>query len=199
MGEARPILFNADMVQALLSGRKTQTRRIVKPQPIERLGLVYFKTYENFGFNKEGLKAIGCFELGCPFGKVGDLLWVRETLECANGEAIGYPADGMWLPNDPWIWKRRTLPSIHMPKWASRLTLEITDIKVERLFDITDKDCIAEGCEGCESLYYSPHDEFFELWKSINGQASLDSNPWVWAISFKVHNKNVDELLKEKI
>jgi len=82
----------------------------------------------------------------CPYGKPGDLLWVRETIEKALGYGgIGYPADGTWYPDSAWEWKRNTVPSIHMPRRLSRLTLETTGVRVERLQDISEADAVAEG------------------------------------------------------
>lgn len=145
----RPILFSGPMIRALLDDRKTQTRRVVKPPP---------KWAERYPIcNPSGMAAghqvwwwdgqyerVGVAQ-DCPYGAPGDRLWVREALECANGEALGYPADGTWLPNTEWQWQRKKIPSIHMPRWASRILLEITDVRVERLTGISEADAIAEG------------------------------------------------------
>ncbi len=194
--KARPILMNAAMVQATLEGRKTQTRRIVKPQPPEGFD-------EHIHYQVQNNIAVGFAPRICPYGKIGDLLYVRETL-CSDGENDWlYSVGSEYVDEEyPEEWRKRnahrmSIPSIHMPKWASRITLEITDIRVERLIDISYDDCIAEGCTGCQALYYSPHDEFFELWRSINGQASLDANPWLWAIEFEVHKCNFEDFKKE--
>lgn len=115
-----PVLFSAPMVRALLEGRKTQTRRIVTSQ------------WSNLKMRHE----------------LGErcLLWMRETIERAQEwGGIGYPADGTWFPNSAWIWKRDAIPSLHMPRWASRLTLEVTDVRIQRLQDISEQDAIAEG------------------------------------------------------
>lgn len=185
----RPILFNPEMVRAILEGRKTQTRRIIKPQFYE--------------------KPSDILMWPCPFGKVGEHLWVRETF-CdwgAGSNRIQYKADTSDLDEEmsrqamgKIIWT----PSIHMPRWASRLTLEITEIRVERLRDISEDDAMAEGVEfdhGWEGepsygyLDYLSADESFKfltakrsfqsLWESINGENSWSKNPWVWVVSFK--------------
>lgn len=173
------------MVRATLEGRKTVTRRVIKPK---------------FGgaIIAPGGRGIALESLGdtiktnlCPYGVSGDRLWVRETLEKANGVAVGYPADGSWLPCTPWMWKRNKVPSIHMPRWASRILLEITDVRVERLQDITPEQALAEGVKSCERDLdpvgndYSPYELFSMLWTSINGMESWNTNPWVWAVEFK--------------
>ena len=159
----RPILFSTPMVRALLEGRKTQTRRVIKP--------IHFK-------------GEGAHVNNCPFGKTGDILWVRETLEKANGEAVGYPADGTWFPNTPWRWKRDTLPSIFMPRAFCRLRLEITGVRVERLRDISCDDAVSEGWPGTESAE-APQRWFRSLWWKINGEESWAANPFVWVVEFK--------------
>lgn len=167
------------MVQALLDGRKTMTRRIVKPQP-EGMDLSagsYNTHLEGFGVCSNQVK--------CPFGKVGDLLYVREKLECANGEALGYPADGTWFPNDPWIWKRKTLPSIHMSRHYSRLTLEITDIRVERLQDISALDAMQEGIDvpppsGADVTNVSMPEGYNEMSKKRQEQLLKDTSRAVY-------------------
>ena len=141
------------MVRAILDGRKTQTRRVVKPKPDDS-GL----------WNNDK----------CPYGKPGDRLWVRETF-FVDGPRIQYRADHHGAPKET-IWK----PSIFMPRSASRILLEITDIRVERLHDISADDEKKEGI-------YSPIHEllFWALWQKINGPESWDANPWVWVITFK--------------
>lgn len=230
--KTRPILFNSDMVQALLAGRKTQTRRIVKCGNDNNIP---FKIYiEKYG------KEIKCrnhvldersWDFS-PYGKKSDLLYVRETFVCGipldgddmpiignDGECVyktWYAAsspdltwdnDGEKDHNNP-PWK----PSIHMPRWASRLTLKITDVKVERLQDISEEDAIAEGIikwpheddyaygyEGCSPCgHATPTGAYRALWESINGSGSWDLNPWVWAISFEVIEQNIDDYLKRQ-
>lgn len=213
----RPILFNADMVRAVLDGRKMQTRRVMKVQP--HAGV------RNSPFVKSGIEDGHGKELVCPFGEVGDRLWVRETWSVVNhafdddglmidyvpdrpakavhekpfgrgyysGHAI-YAADGgfTWGDDDGCAdgrscWK----PSIHMPRWASRITLEITGVRVERLNSMTEKGALAEGCLGghdsIPGYQYSatPHEHFHHVWQSIYGADSWQANPWVWVIEFK--------------
>jgi hypothetical protein len=201
----RPILFKGEMVRAILSGAKTQTRRVMKVHPCWVNG-----------------------EIGnpCPYGQVGDRLWVRESFqpffddECdgdgrlANWKTgenyhCSYPAtDGIHEFVDQEDNLRSTVkPSIHMPRWASRVTLEITSIRVERLKDISDNDAIAEGIytklqkedtahgdmwmgtriDGSEVVLMpgAPRLDYRDLWESINGAGSWDANPWVWVVEFR--------------
>lgn len=190
----RPILFSGQMVRAILEGRKTQTRRIVKPQPrVLNNGMWYvpFKNEINWIFNYIlGDKVMAYAKF--PYGKVGDRLWVRETFhEYSHG--ILYRADmpmrwdaentehgeAVTLKAEDYKWK----PSIFMPRWASRITLEITGVRVERLNDISEEDAIAEGIT--HRTMNCPKVEFRHLWESINGEGSWDENPWVWVIEFK--------------
>ena len=161
----RPIIFKGEMVKAILDGRKTQTRRVVKN--VEDL-TVFFRDDK-----------FGC-PFKCPYGKPGDRLWVRETwadVNTSEGPAICYRADG----DVQIIWRS----SIYMPRWASRITLKILDIRVERLQDISEKDAIAEGIQ--PSDYAKPKAAFMRLWDSINAKKpgkSWKDNPWVWVIEF---------------
>ncbi|VAC12397.1 Uncharacterised protein [Enterobacter hormaechei] len=190
------MIFNGEMVRAILDGRKTQTRRIVKVQPdTPEFGLrriiessianeigMYFWSQED----ARGIKARSK-QFYCPYGDVGDRIWVRETFspvpdheEPAGCSAILYAADGNG-PYGKWV------PSIHMPRWASRITLEITGVRVERLNSISDSDASKEGCciadmESGDCL----SDVFARLWTSIYGDESWKVNPWVWVIEFKV-------------
>jgi hypothetical protein len=175
----KPILFSTSMVQAILEGRKTQTRRVIKPQPGPELKFFGWQvpeyTHVAFGNN---------FRIESkhrnPYGQSGDLLWVRETWKNADfPEAEGpyeYKAS-MADINAGWnkgIWK----PSIHMPKHAARIWLRVKDVKVERLQEISYADAKAEGVE-------YPHD-FYDLWFKINGPLSWNANPWVWVVEFEV-------------
>lgn len=190
----RPILFNDEMVRAILEGRKTQTRRVIKPQPEQPAPGSYFDAYNGgpqwnwwAADNRQHLDQI----IKCPFGKPGDRLWVRETFadEAGGtrnfpGEHIYYRADGDGVDLQGGCWK----PSIHMPRWASRITLEITGVRVERLQEITLGDICKEGL--ASSIYdFKPVQAGFlafeELWESIYGPDSWDANPWVWVIEFK--------------
>ncbi|MBK3454968.1 MULTISPECIES: hypothetical protein [Pseudomonas] len=209
----RPILFSAPMVRAILEGRKTVTRRAVKIQPhIDASGnfCVGSSNYGQDGYGKPVTKHFvnGC----CPYGKPGDRLWVRETWYCDHfevmrgpylkpdnldiGEALDdgtlvYAADGLtpYEQEQP-TWK----PSIHMPRWACRILLEITDVRVERLQDITYEQAAAEGVhrgplrEWCASdeggaCHKYPVPAFRDLWQSVGG--NWDANPWVWVVEFK--------------
>jgi len=206
----RPILFSAPMVRALLDGTKTQTRRVVKPRPDWAMGKrCMLQPHELAGEVNQGEYS------NCPYGQPGDRLWVRETWcgeidghtsqliynEDGNTYKCLYRADGHHVVLDdgdgftktnkdgseasPWK------PSIHMPRWASRITLEITGVRVERLQDISIADAMTEGVvetndtlrglEPCMEWRYAYED----LWKSINGPGSWDLNPWVWVIEFK--------------
>lgn len=173
----RPILFSAPMVRALLDGRKTMTRRIVKPQS----RIVVHD-------NGQALTDRGWLpELDNPYGNVGDRLWVRETFDAPPGSdnpgEVVYRADyDHREPQHTWQ------PSIFMPRWASRLTLEIESVRVERLQDISEADAHAEGVSiiGPDGDHFEDYrDGFAWLWGKINGPGSWDKNPWVWAISFR--------------
>lgn len=193
----RPILFNAQMVRAILAGTKTQTRRVVKPQAGAEVVPVLL--------NNRG-------EWPCPYGKPGDQLWVRETWQHSNHPfgpadescAIFYRADywddphGMDGEKSPEGKYREWRPSIHMPRWAFRIMLEIVSVRVERLWVISEADAMAEGADlahfgvdayglpsGCAVMSISHRAGYIELWESINGPGSWDANPWVWVVEFK--------------
>lgn len=194
----RPVLFNAEMVKAILDGRKTQTRRPIKRQPVAGIEIVNGKWFSlsepsplsnNYRIGKS---------IDCPFGIPGDRLWVRETwahvpLKESDGGQGGktgaiYKADGEHafdeMPEE-WDFLGKWKPSIHMPRWASRITLEITGVRVERLQDITEEDAHREGIpdwNGPEQTF-SPKIRFKELWESI--YKNWQQNPWVWVIEFK--------------
>ncbi|MDE8557004.1 hypothetical protein [Pantoea vagans] len=233
----RPIIFNADMVRAVLDGRKTQTRRIVNGVPSSH-------DFHGWVLSSTSAKDEGkaCWAIGkspllnkpirvrCPFGEVGDRLWVRESFYehgrwqgggydpedsyFVSDKKVLYPADGIQRPaerkrEDFW----RSRPSIHMPRWASRITLEITGVRVERIQDINHDDSYAEGIhtevwdQTVVAKNYRETDAFFQfwsedmdhyvemdelycqsfgsLWQSIYGDDSWQANPWVWVIEFK--------------
>lgn len=209
----RPIIFSAAMVRAILAGEKTQTRRIVKPQPIGNAD-VQFRLAASVTL--EGGK-----QLRCPYaGKRGEALprlWVRETCrahELDSGlDGVLYLADNAFIPienteeaSERWVElatygmtksgrvERRIVPSIHMPRWASRIAIEIVGIRVERLNDISEEDALAEGsrawsAEQATPVRDIPQEEtrliYRQLWESINGHDSWDDNPWVWVIEFR--------------
>lgn len=213
---ARPILFSAPMIRALLYGRKTQTRRVMKPQPIGFWGKL-----------TEDCIIPGVIEgprdhfWRCPYGKPGDLLWVREAIcigyDLGDGSATAIPFDGcekfrkaFYRATDddkPDEAKRPWRPSIHMPRWASRLTLRITGVRVQRIETISQDDAVAEGppcwiCGGrvdglsenecgCFHSRTEAGPSFAHLWDSINGAGSFDSSPWVWALGFEVIKANI--------
>lgn len=189
----RPIIFNPEMVRAILDGRKTQTRRVIKLS--HERGMVNPVIR---GRNGE-ISSISCrlAPTLCPFGQVGDQLWVRETFgtqvrrdglggtgefrvyRASNPDAVKYTtACGKSVPV-------KWTPSIHMPRWASRITLEITAVRVERLNSISDGDAINEGCSTADMKSGDcVADVFARLWSSIYGGESCSANPWVWVIEF---------------
>ena len=187
----RPILFGNPMIRAILEGRKSQTRRVVKPQPDDCMvqqGAVY-RHPRNIG------RYIGNTERApCPYGVPGDRLWVRETWRQDPGErGVDYRANGKpaSINHDEyarWTWR----PSIHMPRAVSRITLEIVDVRVERLQEIKEDDAKAEGCsplvESDGSVTCGRRKTVFrELWDSINAKrAPWASNPFVWVLEFRM-------------
>ncbi|HDU6142406.1 hypothetical protein AAHU67_06645 [Klebsiella pneumoniae] len=207
----RGMIFNGEMVRALLSGRKTQTRRIIKDCTVGRDQISKFIQIEK--------KFIGCYPEDvpelirecCPYGIPGDRIWVREafrvhsratdvaTLVYKASERNSWTEQTHRVPvavcNKPATPEKWT-PSLHMPRWASRILLEITDVRVERLNSISQEDAQAEGLEltGWRPTYsdpdsggevMTPYDNFAELWSSIYGDESWQANPWVWVIEFK--------------
>ncbi|EPX3097459.1 TPA: hypothetical protein L9Q10_001081 [Klebsiella pneumoniae] len=195
----RGMIFNGEMVRALLSGRKTQTRRIIKDCTVGRDQISKFIQIEK--------KFIGCYPEDvpelirecCPYGIPGDRIWVRETWNKYGG-LLTYRADHDWIDDmrKETVCTAKWVPSIHMPRWASRILLEITDVRVERLNAISEEDARAEGiidggclncgepepC-GCANPEPDAADAFAYLWQSIYGQESWNANPWVWVIEFK--------------
>lgn len=193
----RPILLSGDMVRAILDGRKTQMRRVVKPQPeitLDDYGNGVIQTSQWKDDKRLSLRVWldgKGFNDFCPFGKVGDRLWVRETWAPTK-----YPATENYVYKTGFDVKpsfiERWYPSIHMPRQASRITLEITRVRVERLQDISEEDAIAEGFNSNrllswnEFVNYSAVHYFKKTWDSINAKKHpWDSNPWVWVIEFK--------------
>jgi len=220
--KARPILFSSPMINALLDGRKTQTRRIVKPprqwpenshpDPFAMPPAVWWWNgkHHRVGVRQE-----------CPYGSVGDLIWVREAFaplivnDWPNpvGPVI-YRAEGTHEE-----YPGRWIPSIHMARRFSRLTLRITDVRVQRLQEISEADAQAEGLEAidfpygrfwrnyllsdseaqCSPMLETPRESFLSLWDSINARRGYgwDVNPWIWALSFDVIHANVDQVPRE--
>lgn len=223
-----PILFNAEMVRAILAGKKTQTRRPVVPQPFIGIDELHGNDLRGrapydcecnetgrtigYGFQDDDYRVYKC-----PFGCIDDHLWVRENFRYGtrdNGQSvIVYVADGEVrelfaseggegdLCKTGRIINERVgmgpcRPSIHMPRWASRITLKVTDIRVQQVQEISEEDAIAEGCSGSFLPSYRaggeilcidgeyPSDEFGKLWQSIYN--TWDANPWVWAATFEV-------------
>jgi len=200
----RPILMSAPMVLAVLNGTKTQTRRVMKLQPHSppsKVGCAEWETSQG--------------QFRCPYGIAGDRLWVRETFQFVHANSDGQRQtfnsakpftqhDYRWIeyaatPRDnepPPKWK----PSIFMPRWANRITLEIVSVRVERLQDISEEDAISEGIEnsniasskwpwknyrGENCWVDSPLYSYQSLWESINGKGSWAKNHWLWVIEFK--------------
>lgn len=179
----RPILFSAPMVRAILDGRKTQTRRVVKPAPdFVADGLPGRCTPRDMRLGRIGEL------MACPYGAPGDRLWVKETIrkvaEHGDGYASSeYVADGAATVADAWPWQRPTLVSIHCPRGLSRIDLEVIAVRVERLRACSEADALAEGVEPeapdeCVLAYQ-------RLWESINGPRSWSADPWVWVVEFR--------------
>ena len=188
-----PIIFSGPMVCAILEGRKTQTRRVMKPQPE---GLVKRCPGLNEIRGASQLWTDGVRVFSCPHGTPGDVLWARETwAPFPNDPArrveyrAGYEAPGVrgHVP----MWSKRWRPSIHMPRWASRLTLRLTDVRVQRVQEISPEDAEAEGCwrtpDECSHVSIQPP-EFRDVWDSLNVKRGYgwDVNPFCWALTFEV-------------
>lgn len=221
----RPILFSGPMVRALLAGQKTQTRRIVEPDQF----IGYPPSEIRFACDEYFTTTGGIsFELKCPFGKSGDRLWVRETwafIDAMDSDGKEFRDNRLRFRADAEVFDRPDprdetslwRPSIHMPRWASRITLEITGVRVERLQEISDEDAKAEGCEPftlsqaeIDDLQISDEApdlklfwkemgpgsttcnwEFQMLWSTIHsatGPQGWAANPWVWVVEFRSLN-----------
>lgn len=188
----RPILFQPEMIQAILADRKTQTRRVIKPQPIaEFFGPIWFHptVTDRAGENRPGPKTYGIFgslgewSIPCPYGAPGDRLWVRESLTVLSKGAeqvlVRYRADeSVRFVSAEKLRRQGSVSSIHMPKVASRLTLRIVDIRADRLQKMTEADAVAEG--------FGSLTEFSEYWNRINRTPGheWEADPYVWIISF---------------
>lgn len=224
----RPLRAYAHEVRAILEGRQTQLRRVVKLPHANPLG-----QWEPFLFGGQGCRDSKGREIsgqmtmshsrtgeviGCPYGVPGDLLWVRETthrrpmLNLLTGEPLAPKYDGGAYSADDedvltpdefdirWWYPRKVCPAIHMPRWASRITLEVTGVRVERLQDISEADAVAEGCpcyvcgapmdgrseSDCHCFHATAKpSDFRVLWESINGPGSWGANPWVRVVEFR--------------
>lgn len=237
--KARPILMSAPMVRGCLEGTKTQTRRTIKPQPSKfsldpkradalREGNAWFTDDPEFPGNHLRV---------CPYGRPGDLLWVRETVRAVDQgcKYVEYLADehlafcapdctseseifqqwfllNAYRTNDPDLDGGKPVPGIHMPRWVSRLTLEITRVRVERLQQISEQDAQAEGFRMTEGdplhahilygafwrNYPTARDGYIDLWDEINGEGAWAANPWVWVIEFESYQQNVDALMRSR-
>lgn len=230
----RPILFSGRLVRAILDDRKTVTRRVIRPQPAPYRGGWAWRPKDRVEavFNADARATLDeMARVFCPYGAPGDRLWVRETFSQREGERIvAYRADGecgAWLgAGSDRMWNRhgyvievetnrgpswglakyggRWRPSIHMPRWASRISLEVTEVRVERLQDITEEDARAEGANAADAaiIFQAQQDggvrlargmentargAFCCLWDSLNAARGYgwDANPWVWRIAFR--------------
>ncbi|HBR3279570.1 hypothetical protein JQ762_21950 [Klebsiella pneumoniae] len=192
----RGMIFNGEMVRALLDGRKTQTRRPIKWKQTRFTEIGEREDSSKWPWSEDAEHACD-FWHPCPFGAVGDRIWVRETWNKYGG-LLTYRADHDWIDDmrKETVCTAKWVPSIHMPRWASRILLEITDVRVEQLNAISQEDAQAEGMEltGWRPTYsapdsggevMTPYDNFAELWSSIYGADSWRANPWVWVIEFK--------------
>lgn len=211
--EEHPVFFTGPMINAILAGRKTQTRRVMKPQPNAVHGgepYWHIGGYRAWEYREtEDILRKGGNPLPCPYGKPGDRLWVREatyakplpnilTGEATDSIGAAYAADDEPVL-DPkgfelaWWYSKAVCPSIHMPRWASRILLKVTSVRVERLQDISHDDAVAEGIEPKEfgfsvpgdSIVHGAREAYCALWDQINGTGSWAANPWVWCVSFR--------------
>lgn len=194
----RPIPFSGPMVRAVLDGSKTQTRRVLKPQPLggaPELLHHLLPSHQRWATDEPEEERVW----KCPYGAPGDRLWVREAWHThafldavpprdLQTRSIHYAADGK-------IQTGKLRPGMFMPRWASRITLEVAGVRVERLQDISEADARAEGApyyeEGVDAPppdddhVWSYRASFRLLWESINGPVSWDANPWVWVVEFR--------------
>lgn len=209
--KSRPILFSGPMIRAILSGQKTQTRRVIKQVPtFLHLGRPImdwplsdlYSDGERFWLDVQTDVDDNMHkEIRCPYGVPGDQLWVRETVSLRIG-ASHWKDCNAELRQERFVTNRfyrathnfpvddqKWIPAIHMPRWASRITLEITNVRVERLQDVTEEDAIAEGFnfQTLRNETISARCNFHFLWEEINAKRGYgwDKNPWVWVIEFK--------------
>jgi hypothetical protein len=185
----RPIIFSGPMVRALIKGRKTQTRRALKGKS----GVLAARSVMRQGLHWMGLEYDRAWPLRLPYAP-GDRLWVREAIDKVSEPGnVFYRADyeAEYGEAPPRGWR----PSIHMPRWASRLTLAVTDVRVQRLQEISEADARAEGVDISQQAQWGglTHRFPFEcLWNSLHGPDAWDANPWVCALTFTVERRNID-------
>lgn len=195
-----PIIFSLDSVIAILNNKKSQTRRVIKPQPeTEIIGPLFYtpEVIDKNGLIDAGTPIFGIhdyYDYGVkfPYGAIGDSLWVRETFAVQSDiwerthdlQQIYYPANSPGEQFEGYVFK----PAIFMPRWASRITLDVINVRVERVQDISAEDVMAEGV--CQTIAYS------HLWNSLNAKRGYgwDVNPWVWVIDFKVHQETLADI-----
>lgn len=199
----RPILFSGSMVKAILEGRKTQTRRVVKGEPVDMVRFIGSDNKPTGEYGWCSHERVISKHVTCPYGNPGDHLWVRETFRAFNDGDTFYRADQQedYIPvhadDEPEDWKWQ--PAIFMPRSQSRITLEVTAVLVQRLQEITEEDAKAEGVEpqvlngaarglgdalGVKPLVYMS--AYANLWNKINGKKHpWESNPWVWCVEFR--------------
>lgn len=193
----RSIIFSAPMVRAILAGTKTQTRRIMKPQPLDDAPELIAHLVPHGHYRWWNSECDEGEAWKCPYGQPGDRLWVREDYRFGNGFDHMPPRDvrataNVWYEAErgsgaqTWpahVGKLR--PGMFMPRWASRITLEVTGVRVERLQDISRGDAMDEGCPFQNmAAGPDPRDWYADLWDSINGPGTWDANPWVWVVNF---------------
>lgn len=217
----KPIIFSAPMVRALLDGRKTQTRRV--PKIAWEAGVNRdFTGWRPEQVGPRRWQLIGGFGVGANIKTayaVGDRLWVREHWRTADAyddlapSQLGGEEPIIYLADDTletWGWRNDFVPgrfrqAMHMPRWASRITLTVSDVRVQRLQEISEVDAVAEGCEatGWRPTYGNPDnagfeetitakDAFADIWNSLHGPGAWDANPWVAAHTFTVQRGNID-------
>lgn len=205
----RPIIFSGPMVRAILAGRKTQTRRVIKPQPKGWRADAYPDRYNNgpqWAFWLPDNRMTEEQTWKCPYGEPGDRLWVRETCVICDGDHMqrktldellikGPPPKSVYyVATDRIYLGEKKTPSIFMPRCASRIALGVTNVRVERLQEINEEDAKAEGVEAISvadvprQASWSNRQDFSRLWDSINKKRGFgwDKNPWVWVVGFKV-------------
>lgn len=231
--KAVPMIFNTEMVQALLDGRKTVTRRPMKKQPEDsgdgfdwwpsdyHQSMLRVSNIESVECNNKRQFLKDCISEASPFGSIGDLIYVRETFatlghhdyqevsprDRSEIHEVRFKASERDAVANCSDWEVRGYhwrPSIHMPRWASRLTLKVSDVRIERIQEINDEQAIDEGISRHPSLpawlspagyHTTPIYAYEELWNSIYG--NWNNNPYVWVIEFEVIHKNVDQVLRE--